>query len=375
MRRMLRQAPTDPLLRNLRSRWALFLFLGLFCIACFYYLLVEPHSSDPERWLIVASLVFAGQAILFYFDLEKNHTLSSTELLPGFGIGTWLSALRLLLLSLLAGFLLSSRSEGTLAWAPFWLYLAFNLMDLIDGYAARRSGQVTRLGEKLDLDLDSRGMLAGALVAIQLGATGWWYALVGLARYVYVGALWFRRRSGLKASEQPNPNSRPLAGLQMGVNTALLAPALMPPFTTCISALALVPFLANFFYDWLVAVGKVPAVKKPWLPASVRGAMGLSLRVLVFALLVYRALATDGGAVMPFELLLGAMLLLGAGARIISLVLLVRLGISLGGNSPDMVEWLTILASWLLVYTGAGWLGLWAPENSLIRGRLGEQGR
>jgi phosphatidylglycerophosphate synthase len=256
---------------------------------------------------------------------------------------------------------------------PFVLYISFNLIDLIDGYAARRWGQPTRLGEKLDLDLDGRGMLVGGVLAVLAGTAGWWYLLVGLARYIYVAAVWVRRRIGLPITEHPNPNSRPLAGLQMGITTALLAPTLHPPFTILISTLTMVPFLANFTYDWLVAIGKAPAVQRPMLPDPVRGAVGLVLRVIVVSLLVFRVATGAGHEPIYVELLIGAGLLLGAGARVLALVLLAWLGLALGSQAPGTVVVAIMLASLALVYTGAGWLALWAPEDAVIRKRLGEE--
>lgn len=362
-------------LKILRTRWVFYLIVGLAVIVINYLLLMRGSSdSVSQSWLVIASLVFLGQSTLFYFDLPQNHREKDGKLLPAFGAGTWLSLLRLLLLSALAGFLVSPRPEDRLAWAPFTLYLAFNLIDLIDGYAARHWGQVTCLGAKLDLDLDTRGMLVGSILAIRFGTAGGWYALVGLARYIYVAAAWARKRMGLRVSEQPNPNSRPLAGLQMGISTALLAPVLHPPFTILVSSVTMIIFLANFFYDWLVAIGRAPAVRRPRMPASLRGILAPALRALLFALLVYRAGSGASQDSLVVELLIGTGLLLGAGVRVLSLVLLAQLGISLSGNVPDLVELIITFSSLMLVYTGSGWLSLWAPENSLIRKRLGDGG-
>ena len=356
---------------KLRARWAVFLFIGWTAIVN-SYLFWQQDGFASFRWLIIASSAFLWQTILFYLDLSKNTPINRRSLLPGFGSGTWLSLFRLLLLSLLAGFLFSPRPAGWLSWMPFTLYLLFNLVDLLDGYAARRWGQVTRLGEKLDLDLDGRGMLLGSLLAIQYGSAGWWYLLVGAARYLYVAGLRLRRRQGLPVIEKPNPLSRPLAGLQMGVGTALLAPVLFPPYTILVSTLTMVAFIGNFLHDWLI-IGKENNPKQLVLP-SVSKLLPLFLRGIIVALLAYRISSGAIGAPSLFvEFFFATALILGAGTRILSLALLIHLGLVLHRQPPQMVELALSFCSLAIVYLGAGSLFLWAPENSILQRRLGEQ--
>lgn len=360
-------------LNNLRARWAVLLFVGFIAIGISHWLLrLEPLTSSTY-WLVMASLAFLWQIIVFYFDLSKNTPVNQRYLLPGFGIGTLLSLFRLLTLSLLAGFLFSPRPAGWLAWAPFTLYLLFNLVDLVDGYAARRWGQVTRLGAKLDLDLDTRGMLVGGYLAVQYGTAGWWYLLVGLARYLFVAGVWLRQRLELPVIEKPNPLSRPLAGLQMGVSTALLAPALHPPYTILISTLVMVPFLGNFLYDWLV-IGRKRSSSQLILPAWISQSLPLFVRGLVAAILVTRIVSGEViGISLYVEVFLAIGLVLGGGVRVLSLVLLVHLGLSLRGERPGVIDLVLSISSLTLVYLGAGYFSLWSPENSIIRRRLGDR--
>jgi CDP-diacylglycerol--glycerol-3-phosphate 3-phosphatidyltransferase len=102
------------------------------------------------------------------------------------------------------------------------------------------------------VDLDGRGLLVASLLVYQNGQVGWWFLLVGAARYVFVFGSWLRRRRGLSVQKlKENLGRRALAGTQMGLTTALLAPVFSPPETTLAAALFMIPFIANFSYDWL----------------------------------------------------------------------------------------------------------------------------
>ena len=356
-------------MKRLKARWGVFLFIGMAVIVIGYLLLGSPIS-----WFVIAGAVFIYQCAILNFDLRTNYSKEQDKILPGFGPGTWLSLLRLLALSLLAGFLVAPRPGEWLAWGPFALYLSFNLIDLIDGYAARRWGQVTLLGTKLDLDLDGRGMLMGSLMAVLIGTAGWWYLLVGLARYLYVFGIWVRKRSSLPVVEKPNPRGRPLAGLQMGVTVALLAPTLHPPFTIWISTLVMIPFLINFLYDWLV-IGRKRA-KQVVFPDWVKKSLPLILRAVLVALLAYRLVSTETiGASLAIGVLIIIGLLLGAGVRVLCLMLLIQIGLVLQTQQPQPMDLFISLCSLALVYLGPGALSAWQPENPILRKRLGEHGK
>jgi cardiolipin synthase len=58
--------------------------------------------------------------------------------------------------------------------------------DFLDGYVARRIGQVSKLGKILDPTID-RMVLASSIIAILVyGALPWWIAMVVLAREVFI---------------------------------------------------------------------------------------------------------------------------------------------------------------------------------------------
>jgi cardiolipin synthase (CMP-forming) len=61
--------------------------------------------------------------------------------------------------------------------------------DFLDGYVARRIGQVSRLGKILDPTID-RMVLAGSIIAILVyGALPWWIAVIVLTREVFISVV------------------------------------------------------------------------------------------------------------------------------------------------------------------------------------------
>ena len=59
-------------------------------------------------------------------------------------------------------------------------------LDGVDGQVARRTGSVTPLGARFDMEVDS--FLALVLSVFVAGTVGWWTLLIGAARYLFVAA-------------------------------------------------------------------------------------------------------------------------------------------------------------------------------------------
>lgn len=363
---------------NLRRRWLVLSLLAAAVLAAGYWLLATQQGQTyAASWVALAAAVLLYQILIHLRDLRLNHRPGETQLLPTFGPGTWLSLLRLLCIGLLAGFLFQSRPSGWLSWAPFFLNLLANATDFFDGYAARISGQVTELGRKLDLDLDGRGLLVVSLLAVQFGAVPAWFLLVGLARYLFLFGLWLRSRRGLPVYElAPRRGRRALAGAQMGLTTALLAPILGPPETVLAAALFTIPFLFFFLLDWLQVSGGLPAYfdSHEWRRVQlwVTRWPPLALRALAVWLLLQR-LGTTSHPV--FTLIDGGLLLavgLGAATRLASAVGLIATGFHLHFFPGPPADLYLLIALSLLLYLGSGVLSWWTPEERWISRRPAE---
>jgi phosphatidylglycerophosphate synthase len=62
------------------------------------------------------------------------------------------------------------------------------LLDGVDGMVARRSGTVSELGARFDMEVDA--FLILVLSAYVASTTGWWVLAIGAARYVFVAGTW-----------------------------------------------------------------------------------------------------------------------------------------------------------------------------------------
>jgi phosphatidylglycerophosphate synthase len=349
---------TRAALFKLRARWALFLLFGLLVILASISLISAAWpTTAAQTWALLAAAVFFVQLFLLWFDLPKNVSIANGKLQSRFGPGTWLSVVRVLALSMLAGFLCPPRPAGWLAWLPFAIYMFFNLADLADGYAARMAGIVTALGEKLDLDLDGRGLLVASLLAYHYGVVGWWFILVGLARYIFVFAAWLRKRLGGTFNLQSNSLRRPLAGAQMGIGVALLAPQLPTGVTSFVSAISMFPFVGNFLFDWLKAAGwlrlkKSSRRRKTWLGLSGWGM--LFTRVALASILILRASGEHANLYFALDVILGLILLFGLAGRAAAFALLVETGFRLQGQAVQNVDFAILFLGMILLYLGIG---------------------
>jgi len=364
---------------SIRARWAFFFLFGQLAMLAAWTLLGASWSTMAgAAWAALSSLVFATQLFLLWFDLPKNVPVRGGKLLPRFGPGTWLSLLRILALSMLAGFLWPPRPAGWLAWLPFALYLFYCLADLADGYAARAAGMMTRLGEKLDLDLDGRGLLVATLLAIHYGTVAWWYVLIGLARYLFAFASWVHKQGGGSFKLRPNSLRRPLAGAQMGFGVAFLAPGLPTEMTFLVSSLTMLPFLGNFLVDWLTGAGWLglgTCLRRYRLWRTASNWILLSLRVALLGLLVWRVFGTRLDLYSVLDIFLGFVLLLGLSGRLAAFALLVETGFRLQGLIVQAQDLAILFGGMILLYLGTGAISLRVLKEGWIFRRWGAKGQ
>lgn len=365
-----------PALSALRRRWGL-LAAGQALALLAGYCLLAAAGLPALRWLLLAAAVAAWQLTVLYRDLVLNTAPKTGRLQPVFGAGTWLSGLRLVSLSVLAGFLALPRPQDErLAWLPFGLVLLFNLSDLFDGYLARRSGVTTPLGSTLDMDLDGRGMLVACSLLVHYGVAAWPFVLAGLARYVYLAALWLHRRRGGRLRQlPPNVLRRPFAGVQMGVATGAIAPLFAAPATVLVTSLTLLPFLGHFVYDGLVVTGHLRLAKGFTLRRVAEWAAVL-LRGLVAVLLLHRAAGAGlADPVATADLAAALCLLFGFAGRPVAMLALIYSTARLYNASLTPQDVALLVGLLALMYLGMGRWQLWQPEHGLLTRRLGDRRR
>lgn len=112
-------------------------------------------------------------------------------------------------------------------------------LDAVDGWMARRTGTVSELGARYDMEVDAFLILVlSAYVAQDLG---WWVLTLGLMRYAYVAAGWVL--PWLRASAPPrywNKVAAAFAGIALAFAASGLAPGWIDTVVVAISLCLLV---------------------------------------------------------------------------------------------------------------------------------------
>ena len=199
--------------------------------ACGYLLLPATwHQQGFAKWWALQSALTLTY-LLWHFQrgLPDNHRQGETALLPALGLGNSLTLLRGLAIGLLAGFLfLPPPSDGLFAWIPAILYTVIIILDYLDGYAARVTYHVTKLGETLDGICDALGLLVAVGLLVGYSQLPAWYLLAGTAAYLYRLGLWWRQCHRKPIFDlPPSRRRRMLAGFQMGFISVLLWPQII----------------------------------------------------------------------------------------------------------------------------------------------------
>ena len=102
-------------------------------------------------------------------------------------IPNWLTLLRIFFIPLLVALLLTT-APGMDLWAV-GVFLAAAATDLLDGYLARRQGQVTRLGTLLDPIADKLLVTAAFISLVELHLVAAWLVVIIIGRELAVSGL------------------------------------------------------------------------------------------------------------------------------------------------------------------------------------------
>lgn len=125
------------------------------------------------------------------------------------------------------------------------------LLDLVDGPLARRSGRVSAIGARFDMETDAFLILTLSILVWQLGHAGAWVLLSGLMRYAFIAAGWLL--PWMNADLPPSVRRQAVCVVQIVALIVALAPIVTPPLSTAISAVGLAVLAWSFWLDvaWL----------------------------------------------------------------------------------------------------------------------------
>lgn len=104
------------------------------------------------------------------------------------GWRTWANLVTLVRLALIPVFLYLLFGTGHRAVAA-WLLGVLGATDWVDGFLARRLGQVSKVGKVIDPVADRVLVITGLIAVAAAGAVPWWFAGLTLAREVVVSGM------------------------------------------------------------------------------------------------------------------------------------------------------------------------------------------
>ncbi|MFM7173186.1 MAG: CDP-alcohol phosphatidyltransferase family protein [Caldilinea sp.] len=363
-----------PALSALRRQW--FAVALLYCAALGAgYGLMVASGPEAQRWLLQAAVAMCVQLGVLWWALRFNHPPGTGTLFPSLGLANWMTSVRGLLVSLMAGFLLGAEPLGWLAWAPAVLYMAERVIDFLDGRVARYTRRESQLGAILDMEFDGLGILIAVGLAIQYGHLPVWYWVLGLGRQLFILGLWIRRRLNWPVLDlQPSDHRRLIAGFQTGFISIVLWPLWTDQVALYLAWLFAGPLIFSFGRDWLVVSTTVDVssahyqrirqqtkkMVEQWLPPCLR-LVGAGLTVW----LVWQAGMPWLALVAAASLLLGVLGRVGA----VCLTFLAAWHATQMGLQLD--NGLLLFCAVAVVHLGSGrWAG-WQPEVYYLHAKLG----
>ncbi len=337
------------------------------------FLWQRAHApSGAWCWLALSGAGVAYVAFYAWRHLGENRPTLEASPYPSLGPANMLTLTRGLAVALMLGFFCPHTATG---WGPGLLYTFVALTDWWDGLLARLTGHTSLLGQRLDMLVDSVGVLAASGLAVALGRLPWWYLSVGLARYAFLGweAL-LRARGRTPRPIPPDPQRRANAGLMMSFLAAALWPLFSPRALALVGVWFLIPFLALFLRDgaWEARLGKAPssttdATQRGWHKAQ---ALLRLLATLVFLITLQHP--TVEPATRWAGTLLAALLVLGILPRLAALGSLLTLGAAWTAGLPlEAAGMLSAAMLTTVAFYGGGAACLWAPDDRIFLTHVG----
>ena len=378
-----------PIPASLKRRWGVAVAAGL--VAVVWGVLILAGTLPPGKaigWGLGAALALTYVLGYTRRHLHLNRPPDATAIAPTLGAANVLTLGRGIATALLGGFLLLLRPAGWLAWAPGSLFLVVAVTDFLDGYLARRTRRVTLLGERLDLAFDALGMLIAVVLVVQYGQAPGWFLLVGLAYYLFVAMLAWRRLRGLAVHPlPPSDHRRLLAGFLYGFVAVILFPVFMPPATVLAAYLFGMPVLAGFGRDALVTTGVLDAnaeayrrghararrVLLSWMPLALRAAAPFVAAAWLYG---FAGAAPGWGVVVAgFACaLLTGFVIWGYAGRLAALGLLALACLDLLLRGFNLTNACLLVLTITLLLTGTGSFSRWQPEDVFLLKRRGGDG-
>jgi len=159
---------------------------------------------------------------------------------------------RLAIVALLGGQLAAPVATGV---APAALALLALALDGLDGWLARRLGEASPAGARLDMETDAVLILMLCALVWQSGRAGVWILAIGALRYAFSVAQYLVPR--LAAALPPSNRRRAVCAVQGAVLAICLLPGITDAVVVLLAATALALLCYSFAMDihWLIRKG------------------------------------------------------------------------------------------------------------------------
>jgi len=146
------------------------------------------------------------------------------------------------------------------------------VLDAVDGQVARRTGTVTALGARFDMEVDA--FLILVLSVYVTGPMGEWALTIGAMRYAFVVATWLL--PWMRGSLPARPWRKVVAATQGIVLVVVAADVLAPPWAAVVLMASLALLIESFGHDvrWLWHHRPAPLGSVRLSPHAVHGAPG-----------------------------------------------------------------------------------------------------
>ncbi|MGD8668063.1 MAG: CDP-alcohol phosphatidyltransferase family protein [Desulfobacterales bacterium] len=378
----------------------------LMIMAGFGWLYVVWQTPAAFQWMLQSAFINAYILWMLWTGLEKNRSRQNAGLPDTFGVANWLTIGRGLLIGALGGFLFQeppglAAGADWLVWLPGAIYTVAILMDYLDGFVARVMRSETRLGEWLDTRIDALGLLVAPVLAIGYDRLPIYYISVGLAYYLFQIGIWHRSQTDRPVIEiKAHPAKRMIAGFQMGLVAIALFPLFSGAVMTVAATIFMIPLLAGFLRDALVAGGyaRVNGLQQTswdrhfeflltrWLPIFLRFIICLTGIYFLYEFMVtpatgdHRVTIELLNAAMPFNLpviplfaMAAIAIAVGFMARFVALLVSVLVAAALSAWDSPFALFLLLSCALTLMLTGSGMGSIWQPEDKLFLERQGQK--
>tara|TARA_B110000858_G_scaffold198281_1_gene263718 strand:+ start:23226 stop:24398 length:1173 start_codon:yes stop_codon:yes gene_type:complete len=337
------------------------------------------------QWLMQAVIIWAFLCYQTRQRLPLNRPDPEAPLYKDLGWANRLTLLRAWLIAAVAGFLFQAWPEGpALAWLPGILYLLAAVLDRVDGFVARRSGQSSLLGVELDTLSDALGLAIASLLAFGYGQVHWSYLLMGIAYYLFHAGILWRNSRGLAVYPLPPAlHRRTWAGFQMGFLAVVLWPMVYPPLSTLAGFAFMLPAVLGFLIDWLIVSGRINREDKTvdrrfaQLTHFSQALLQPALRIVVVVTLAMSLLQSGlpplsvgwmNNIMIAGFILAALMIILGIAGRYFSLILVSLLGWYYMSNPLLPVDYILFCSVVWLLLLGTGRFSLWTEDDHWLNG-------